>query len=172
MWPTKKPDKRAARGRRHFPARVAHLRAEVFAVQVDHRLQRDQADPDEERLVVARERVDALFGLDVGVLQDVLRIEPADEARMDAEVDHAKQAFAVALEERRELRFVTCAQVAFEGLFGFHCVENSRQDAALHVPVPVPGAREQGPCFMFVKRRRACEEGDGPVARRSLRSPQ
>ncbi len=93
----------------------------MLPVQVDHRLLRDQAHPDEERLRVVAEGLQPLVRFDVRLLHDVLGVEAADQPRVEPEVHHARQPFAVVFEQRRHDRIVAGAQLLLEFVVtGFH----------------------------------------------------
>lgn len=62
------------------------------AVQVDHCLGDDHAEPDERRSgSVDQERIDAIDGSHPRFLQNVVGIDPARQSRIEAKIDHSPQ---------------------------------------------------------------------------------
>jgi hypothetical protein len=84
----------------HFPAGVAHLLAQVVAVQGDELLPGDQAQPQEEGdRAVARVILQLQRGRQESLLKDVRRVEPPLQARVQAQRDHGTEPVAVAGEQ-------------------------------------------------------------------------
>ena len=92
---------------RDLQAGVAHPGAEVVAVEVGQLLAGHQPQPEEEWQVrVGAAGRHPLADLEVGVLEDVRRVDPAGQAAVEPEVDHPPQPLAIASEQRGQRRGV------------------------------------------------------------------
>ena len=75
-----------------FLGGAAFLGSDMTAVQVDHRLSHDHAEPDEGRSGrVDEERIDAINGSHPRFLQNVVSVDPASESRIHPEIHHSPQ---------------------------------------------------------------------------------
>ena len=94
---------------RDLHAGVAGLGAQVEPVQVGQLLAGDQPEPEVERhrLRVAGVVGQPLAGLEIGVLEDVVGIDPAREAAVEPEPDQPPQPVALGVEQRGEARLVS-----------------------------------------------------------------
>jgi hypothetical protein len=86
---------------------VAHAGAEVVAVQEQQRLAGQEAEPEERGQGRPGEVLRGAAGdLEVGLLEDVGRVEPPPQPPVEAEADHLPQPLAVPEEQLAQGRFV------------------------------------------------------------------
>ena len=93
---------------RDFLAGVAHLGAEVVAMDVGEPLAGDQPQPEVER---HRRRVAGVLGeppadVEIRVLEHVRGVDPAREPAIQPQADHLPQPIARAVEQRGQRRLV------------------------------------------------------------------
>ena len=93
---------------RDLLAGVAHLGAQVVAMDVGQPLAGDQPEPEVERhgRGVAGVLGEPLADVEIGLLEDVGRIDPAGEPAVEPQADHPPEPLAIAVEERGQRRLV------------------------------------------------------------------
>jgi len=84
----------------------------MVAVQVDHRLQDDQPQPDIERLVVVMLiSGDPLGRVDVCILQNVVSVDAAGETGIKSKIHHPPQPGAMERKEASQSGFLARRQL-------------------------------------------------------------
>ncbi len=93
---------------RDLHARVAHLRAEVLAVERRQPPTDVQPQPEQRRqLGVGEIGVQVVGYVEERLLEDVRGVEPGPHTRVDAQLDHATEPIAVASEQGRQCLAIT-----------------------------------------------------------------
>jgi len=116
----------------YFATGIACLGGQMLAVSVYQCLRDNCPKPHIGRATFHfREMIDPFGGIDIGILQNILWIDPSEESWIRTKANHSDEPFAELREELRQRRFVTGCEARKQG-FGMvsrirHCTKSARK---------------------------------------------